>query len=113
MKYRGTNHQLTAPENAVLVNCANDTTMASGATDQLDLKDLPVAATQCDKFEDMSTPLVSVKVFCDNNLDVLFKRDKVTVSNADGKTVLQGALDPTTDLYMVPLHDTAQPQGGG
>ena len=113
MNYRGTNHQTTAPKNAVLVNCANDTTMASGATDRLDLKDLPVAATHCNKFEHMSTPLLSVKVFCENNLDVLFKQDKVTVSNADGKTVLQGALNPATDLYMVPLHDHAQPQGGG
>ena len=112
MKYRGTNHQPTAPENAVLVQCANDTMMASGATDRLNLKDLPVAATECDKFDDMSTPLLSVKVFCENNLDVLFKQDTVTVTNADGKTVLKGALNPATDLYMVPLHDTAQPQGG-
>ena len=87
--------------------------MASGATDRLNLKDLPVAATECDKFEDMSTPLLSVKVFCENNLDVLFTQDTITVTNADGKTVLKGALNPASDFYMVPLHDTAQPQGGG
>ena len=63
----------------------------------------------------MHTPLLSVKTLCDNDLDVLFKRDKVTVTNEGGDTVLEGALDPTTDLYMVPLDDppdAAPPQGG-
>ena len=52
----------------------------------LEARYLPVAATECDKFEDMSTPLLSVKVFCENNLDVLFKQDTVTVTNEVGST---------------------------
>ena len=71
--------------------------MASGATDRLNLQDLPVTVTECHKFENMSTPLLSVKTFCENNLDVLFKQDTVTVTNADGKTVLKGArIQPLT-----------------
>ena len=113
MTYQGTNHKTTEPKDVILVQCANDTTMASRATNRLDLQNLPVAATECHKFENMSTPLLSVKTFCNNNLDVLFKQDTVTVTNADGNTVLKGALNPATDLYMVPLNDTAQPQRGG
>ena len=41
--------------------------------------------------------------FNNNNLDVLFKRDKVTVTKEDDNTALEGALDPTTYIYMVPL----------
>ena len=63
MEYQGTNHKTTAPVDAILVQCANDTTMASGATDQFNLQNLPVAATKCHKFENTSTPLLSVKTF--------------------------------------------------
>ena len=90
--------------------------MTSVATNRLNLQSLPQAARKCHKFNHMSTPLLLVKTFFDNNADVLFKRDRVTVTNEEGNTVLEGALDPTTDLYMVPLDDppnTVPPQGGG
>ena len=117
ISYEGTNHQTTKLGNYILVQCANDTTITSVATNRLNLQSLPVAARECHKFDHMPTPLISVKTFCENNLDVLFKRDTVTVTvtNADGNTVLEGALDPTTDLYMVSLDDasdTVPPQGG-
>ena len=114
--YMGTNHQTTPQGDGILVQCANDTTMRSVATDKLNLQSLPAAARTCHKFEHMPTPLLSVKTFCDNDLDVLFQRNKVTVTNAGGSTVLEGELDPTTDLYMVPLNDKpdgSQSQGGG
>ena len=113
MTYQCINHKTTVPGEEILVQCANDTTMASAATNRPNLQNLPVAAAECHKFKNMSTPLLSVKTFCENNLDVLFKQYTVTVTNADGKTVLKGTLYPATDLYMVPLNDTAQPQGGG
>ena len=73
--------------------------MTSVATDRLSL--------QCHKFDHMLTPLLlSVKTFCDNNLDVLFKQDKVIVTNGNGNTVFEGTLDPSTDLYMIPLADS-------
>ena len=114
--YKGTHHQATERGNGILVQCANGTTMTSVATDGLNLQSLPKAAQECHKFDHMPTPLLSVKIFCDNNFDVLFKRDKVTVTNEEGITVLVGAFDPTPDLYMVPLDDppnTVPPQGRG
>ena len=90
--------------------------MRSVATDKLNLQSLPAAARQCHKFEHMPTPLLSVKTFCGNDLDVLFQHGKVTVTNAGGSTVLEGELDPRTDLYMVPLNDkpmAVPSQGGG
>ena len=91
--------------------------MTSVATNRLNLQSLPFAARECHKFDHMPTPLLAVKVFCDNNLKVLFKQDTVTVTNEDNNTVPAGAFDPTTDLYMVPLDDhpldTVPPQRGG
>ena len=98
-----------------MVQCANDTTMTSVATDQLNLQTIPISAQKCHKFDHIATPLLSVKTFCDSDLEVLFIRDKVKVTNEGGDTVLEGALDPTTDLYMVSLDDQPDaipPQGG-
>ena len=89
--------------------------MTSIATDKLNLQELPAAARECHKFEHMPTPLLSVKTFCDNDLAVIFKHDKVTETNTSGSPILEGKLDPATDLYMVPLDDTPStvpPQGG-
>ena len=88
--------------------------MTSVATDQLNLQSIPISAQKCHKFDHMQTPLLSVKTFCENDLEVLFTRDKVKVTNEGGNTVLEGALDPSTDLYIVPLNDppnTVPPQG--
>ena len=64
--YKGTHHQTTTPADGILVQCANNTTMTSVATDRLNLQSLPTAARECHKFNHMPTPLLSVKTFCDN-----------------------------------------------
>ena len=52
-------------------------------------------------------PLISVKRLCDSDLEVHFKAKQVTVTNHLDTTVLAGALDPKTELYMIHLHDQA------
>jgi len=56
------------------------------ATDQLDLKALPIAARKVHKFraEEIAIPLVSVPVFTANNMTVLFTKNKVTLKNEKG-----------------------------
>ena len=98
----------------IIVGCANDSTMVSTATDIIPLTNLPQQAKHCDKFPDITTPLVSVPKLCGANLDVLFSGEQVTVTNKQGHTLLTGQQDPTTKLYMVPLSDQAiELQKGG
>jgi hypothetical protein len=86
--------------------------MKSVATDELNLTKLPAAARSCHKFEEMTIPLISVKRLCAADLDVLFRDRRVVVTDKQGTTVLAGALDPTTELYMVELQDSGALPGG-
>ena len=71
----------------------------------LDLKQLPPESRASDKFHEIQVPLISVKRLCDLDLEVHFRNKQVTVTDHLGTTVLAGALDPKTELYMVQLHD--------
>ena len=95
--YQGPAHRPV--DNGIVVNCANDTTMISHATDTLAIDTLPARAQGCHKFHEITIPLLSVKKFCAADLSVLFKGDQVTVYDAHNKVALLGELDPSTDLY--------------
>ena len=71
------------------------------------LKALPVRSKtgpQVKEKRDFVT-LVSVQQLYDSGMDVHFTKTKVTVTNATGKTVLEGNRDPLRNLYMVPISD--------
>ena len=62
------------------VLCANNTTMNSTTTRQLNLSpDLPAMAQQGHAFKEMDKSLVSVPVLCDAGCQVLFGEHKVQV----------------------------------
>ena len=92
--YKGKNHKSTP--NGILVECANGSVMRAVATDQLDIQALLVAAWRAHKFkkDEITLPLVSVPQLCNSDMDVHFTKTKVTVTNAPGKTVLEGKRDP-------------------
>ena len=72
------------------VLCANNTTMNSTTTRQLNLSpDLPAIAQQDHAFNDMDKSLVLVPVLCDAGCDVLFKQQKVQVIN-NNKVIIEG-----------------------
>ena len=105
-QYVGTDHKNTP--NGILVGCANGSVMRAVATDQLNIRALPIAAKRAHKFknDEISLPLISVPQLCDSNMTVHFTKSKVTVVNDTGKTVLEGNRDPVQNLYMVPISDT-------
>ena len=46
-----------------------------------------------------------MKRLFDSDFEVNFKGKHVTITDQFGTTILAGLLDPTTELYMVNLHD--------
>ena len=101
--YRGDGHCPTST--GIQVKCANDAIMTASATDTLALSKLPLLARGCHKFDDVTTPLISVGKLCDNDLFVLFTSTEVIVTDRSGATVMQG--QRTDGLYHVPIHDSA------
>jgi hypothetical protein len=87
------------------VKCANNSIMAATSTDMLSLSKLPQEAHGCHKFDEVTTPLISVGKLCDNDLFVLFSRNNVVVTNSSGDTVMKG--HRRNGLYNVPIHDMA------
>jgi hypothetical protein len=61
--YQGANHKSVL--DGVRVACANNSIMIARATDTLDMPGLPTSARNCHKFDEISTPLVSVGKICD------------------------------------------------
>ena len=77
--------------------------MQSKATDKLDLSVLPL---KCDKFTEISLPLVGVRPVIEAGNTVLFDEKKASIrDNTTGKTILEAHYDPNRRLYMMPLHD--------
>jgi hypothetical protein len=100
--YKGTEEQFVT--DGITVNGAvAGSSMQSTATDRLDLSNLPL---KCDKFRDISLPLIGVRPIIENGNTVLFDEKKAAIrDNHTGKTILEAHYDPFTRLYMMPLHD--------
>ena len=109
MHYKGLREKLTPV--GITVGCANNTAMRSCATDVLDIPQLPERARHCYKFNDISVPLISVYRICKGTgLKVSFVEDSVTIENIrDGRILLIGHRDATSDLYYLPLHPENDP----
>ena len=109
--YWGTNHQPhTKASQAILAQTANDTIMASIATDQLNAPKLPAIARDTHLFKEINIPLLSVNKLCAGDLAVLFHGPNATVFkptqstiSIDGEPILFGTLDKSTELYMVDI----------
>ena len=106
--YRGMDHQPhTHPGEAIIAQTANDTVMASVATDQLNTPKLPMIARQTHLFKEINIPLLSVNKLCAGDLAVLFHGPNATVFKStqstisiDGEPILFGTLDKATELCM-------------
>jgi hypothetical protein len=100
--YEGTDEKLT--DNGINVHGAVEgSCMQSKATDKLDLSILPLP---CDKFNEISMPLVGVRPIVEAGNTVTFDSTKAAIQNTQtGKTILEAHYDPKRRLYMMPLHD--------
>ena len=95
----------TLPHNQFGVLCANNTTMNSTTTRQLNLSpDLPATAQQGHAFNEMDKSLISVPVLCDADCQVLFGKKKVQVIK-NNKVIIEGDRDAVTNLWLIPLEN--------
>jgi hypothetical protein len=100
--YEGTDERPTTNGVKVMGAVAGSTMQAS-ATDKLDLSALPLP---CNKFHNISVPLVGVRPVIEAGNTVCFDSKKAAIRNAiTGQTILEAHYDPTRRLYMMPLHD--------
>ena len=87
------------------VLCANNTTMNSTTTRQLNLSpDLPAIIQQGHTFNKMDKSLVLVPVLCDAGCQVLFGEHKVQVIK-NNKVIIEGDRDAVTNLWLIPLEN--------
>ena len=114
--FNGTNHSNN--EQGLPVETACGAIIKSNGTDAIPLPQVPRKARKCHKFasEDLNMPLLSVKQLCDSDLAVVFQKDKVqvikpTASKVEvpGDTLIEGQVDPQTQLYMVNLPTNQAP----
>ena len=105
--YEGENHNPSAPK--VTVGCTNDAVIKSKGQDTIRFQKLPTDAKICHKFDETTTPLLSVSQLCKNKMTVTFNNKGVLVNNSKGETVIRGHLDLGNNLYMVPADDTHAP----
>ena len=93
------------PHDQFGVLCANNTTMNSTTTRQLNLSpDLPATAQQGHAFNEMDKSLTLVPVLCDAGCDVIFKQQKVQVIK-NNKVIIEGDRDAITNLWLIPLEN--------
>ena len=92
------------------VLCANNTTMNSTTTRQLNLSpDLPAIAQQGNTFNEMDKSLVSVPVLCDAGCKIIFGEHNVQVVKSN-KVIIEGDRDAITNLWLIPLEsDNKEP----
>ena len=108
--YIGTNHQTVTPQEATKAQVANDRIITATATDSIALNHLPGVSKQMDKYDEITTPLLSVNKLCKGDLAVLFQGETATVFKPSAPQlpipetkILEGKLDKTTELYMVDI----------
>ena len=86
--YRGAKYQPHAnPGEGILAQTANDTIMASIATDLLNEPKLPLIARKTHLFKEINIPLLSVNKLCAGDLAVLFHGPNATVFKPSRETI--------------------------
>ena len=104
--YIGENHNPLATK--VTVGCTNNAAIKLQAQDTLRFRKIPTKSKICHKFDEITTPLISVSQLCKNKMTVIFNDKGVLVNNSEGETVIRGHLDLGSNLHMVPTDDTVQ-----
>ena len=99
--FQGTNHRSVL--DGVQVRCANNTLMLSRAVDRLPLPNLPATTLACHKFDEISTPLISVGKICDGGCYMLFDEKRVIIFSKTLKALAIGYRNPLSKLYEIPL----------
>ena len=105
--YKGGNHIPLALK--VIVGCANYAAIKSKAQDTIRFKNLPTEAKICHKFDEITTPLLSVSQLCKNKMTVTYNKKGVLENNSECETVICIHLYLGNTLYMVPADNTHAP----
>jgi hypothetical protein len=88
--------------NIIEVVCANNQTMESVATTQLNIPELSMKAKTAFHFNEMEQPLLSIPLLADDGCKINFTKDNIVVTKND-RIILEGIRDKVSTLWMVPI----------
>ena len=71
------------------------------AHDTISLKQLPEGAKKCQKFDEVTIPLVLVSQLCKHNMSVVFDSRGFLVNNSNNETVIKRHLDLNNNPYII------------
>ena len=92
----------TNKHNEIEVVCANNETMVSVATKELDIPELSSKAKTAYCFNEMKQPLLSIPLLADDGCKINLTADNITVTK-NNKTILKGVRDKVSTLWMIPI----------
>jgi hypothetical protein len=84
------------------VVCANNETMVSVATTELDIPELSSKAKTAYCFNEMKQPLLSIPLLADDGCKISLTADNIIVTK-NNKTILKGIRDKLSTLWMIPI----------
>jgi hypothetical protein len=88
--------------NTIEVVCANNQTMESVATTQLDIPELSMKAKTAFQFNEMKQPLLSILLLADDGCKINLTKDNIVVTKNE-KIILKGIRDKISTLWMIPI----------
>jgi hypothetical protein len=88
--------------NEIEVVCANNETMVSVATTELDIPELSSKAKTAYCFNEMKQPLLSIPLLADDGCKISLTADNIIVTK-NNKTILKGIRDTVSTLWMIPI----------
>jgi hypothetical protein len=92
----------TNKHNEIEVVCANNETMVSVATKELDIPELSSKAKTAYCFNEMKQPLLSIPLLADDGCKINLTADNIIVTK-NNKTILKGVRDKVSTLWMIPI----------
>ena len=90
-------------DNPIIVKCANNSTMVSSHTGELNIPHLPSASKQVRIFEELSYPLLSIGQLCNDNMEAIFDKNSVRIIDSSTKNVILTGSRHHTGIYNLPL----------
>jgi hypothetical protein len=92
----------TNKHNEIEVVCANNETMVSVVTTELDITELSNKAKTAYCFNEMKQPLLSIPLLADDGCKISLTADNIIVTK-NNKTILKGIRDKLSTLWMIPI----------
>jgi hypothetical protein len=92
----------TNNHNQIKVVCANNETMVSVATTELDIPELSNKAKTAYCFNEMKQPLLSIPLLADDGCKISLTANNIIVTK-NNKTILKGIRDTVSTLWMIPI----------